>query len=115
MSCNRCNSNPCGCSVPYQIPGPMGPQGCTGPQGNPGPTGPQGPVGPVPVPVYGQLYTLPTGPPAPQPSSVGVPVTWTGINNNAGLTLLPGNTTFRVSVAGDYRVEWKLTLRSIST
>lgn len=39
MSCNRCYSNPCCCQIPFQLPGPMGPQGIPGPQGNPGPPG----------------------------------------------------------------------------
>ena len=46
MSCNKCQSSPCCCGAPYQLPGPMGPQGVPGIQGNPGAQGPAGSVAP---------------------------------------------------------------------
>lgn len=111
MSCNKCNTNPCCCGVPYQIPGPMGPQGCPGPQGNPGqngapgPPGPQGPAGGTPV--FGQPFNT-----TQQILSFASPkVSWTGVQNSNGVTL---NTTTEIAVAlpGIYQVEWRVEILS---
>lgn len=107
MSCNRCQSSPCCCQVPYQLPGPMGPQGVTGPQGNPGLPGPPGPPGPVPTPAYGQAFKQTN-----QVLGISPVITLDGINTGVNATIVNGsvpNSALRISVAGDYQLDWIIT------
>lgn len=107
MSCNKCNTNPCCCRVPYQLPGPMGPQGCTGPQGNAGPQGPPGPPGPGPIPAFGQAY-LNTDQIIQQSPAVGSSVTWTGLQNPSNASIVSG-TKIRMTEPGIYQIDWIVT------
>lgn len=110
MSCNKCNTSPCCCQIPYQIPGPMGPQGCTGPQGNAGPQGPIGPPGPAgtsPIPVHGQAYRN-SDQILSQSPAAGSAVGWTAIQNGVNVSIVTG-TNLRVTQPGIYQVDWIIT------
>lgn len=107
MSCNKCQSSPCCCGAPFQIPGPMGPQGCPGPTGSPGPQGPPGPPGTGPIPAFGQAFAN-TNQSLNQSPLAGSSVTWIGLQNGVNASIVSG-TKIRVTQPGIYQIDWLIT------
>lgn len=113
----NCNMRTCFCCPGPQGPvgpqgpigpiGPAGPQGLAGATGATGPTGPQGPTGAGVEPSY--FNACANG--GAQDVPPGGEVTFQTAYQSGDFVFSPDTSTITVNTAGDYRVDYALTLR----